>query len=148
MHGACSQSMIPAIPTCCCNNRRRWMPAAISHNSLPSATSSIVIISVHKPLVAHWSRIFRRSPHINRLTGHCAVKVPYVYLSVMGARIYVPSICGRWRAEMASDESFEDTVASKCDERAVVWVGGVLIAIVRREAVVEVCCVILRKSSC
>jgi hypothetical protein len=61
----------------------------------------------------------------------------------MTAGVNVSSIGGARRGEMAADQSFEDAMAAKSDEGAVVGVRAMVFRIVRAEAVVEVGGVIL-----
>jgi hypothetical protein len=63
--------------------------------------------------------------------------------SVVRAGIYVALVrAGGWR-EVAADQCFEHAVAAEGYEGAVVRVGCVVEGIVGREAVVEVCGVVL-----
>lgn len=66
-----------------------------------------------------------------------------MHAAVVRAGVDVALVGGRGGREVAADEGFEDAVAAEGDEGAVVGVGRVVKGVVRGEAVVEVCCVIL-----
>ena len=63
----------------------------------------------------------------------------------MRAGVNVPSIRRARRGEVAADERFEYTMTAEGDEGAVVGVGSVIFHVIGREAVVEVCGVVLRR---
>lgn len=146
VYRASPEPVVPTIPARGGNDGRGRMPAAVAHYRLPHSAAAIVIVPIHKPLIALRSRAPRGFEYIDRLAGLLPVKVPDVDLAVVRAGVDVSAVCAARWGEVAADQGFENTMPAEGDERAVVWVRLMVFGVVRREAVVEVSCVVLESS--
>lgn len=70
------------------------MPACISDDRLPDASSSVVVIAIYISLIRDWTGVLRGCEDVDRFARECAVKIPDVDLAVMASGIDVSAICG------------------------------------------------------
>lgn len=118
------------------------MPACITDNCLPRARAAVVVVAVCEALVRGWAGVSCGALDVY-LCARGAVEVPDVYFTVVRAGVDVALVGTGGRRKVAADEGLEDAVAAEGDERAVVWMRGVVEDVVGGEAVVEVCGVVL-----
>ena len=92
------------------------MPGAVAYDRFPDTATTVVVVAIDKALIVCWSAVLRRRKNIDWFACLRAVKVPYVDLAVMRARVDVSSVCGaRWR-EMAADKCLEYAMTTEGDK--------------------------------
>ena len=113
------------------------MPACISNARFPVTALVVHLVAVMDDVWMSWPSTFGRCADIC-FAFHCAVHVPDPDATVFAAAIDVPGIGATGGAEVTSDEGFEDAVASKCDDGAVMWIRAVVHFVVGIKSVVKI----------
>ena len=144
MHRRRPEPVVPAIPARGRHHRRGRVPAGIANDRLPRPRAAVVVVAVGEAFVRSRARVHGGGLDVD-LGARRAVEVPDVHAAVVRAGVDVALVGGCGRGEVAADQGFEDAVAAECDEGAVVGMRRVVQDVVGREAVVEVCCVVLAR---